>query len=104
MDAQYALGCLYKEGCGVEADMKKARERYRKAAKQGDAEARKILWDCFGEEPDKTEAVTTDCLLNVEAQYEIGDHGEYYYKDNGDELDLRKAMDVSFTVKSKATN
>ena len=40
--------------------------------------------------------------VNAEDQYEIGDHGEYYYKDNGDELDLRKAMDVSFTVKSIA--
>ena len=104
VDAQFALGCLYKAGVGVELDIKKAMEWYRQAARQGDVEAQHVLEDYSGDELDKSEMVTTDSQKDVKVQCAIGDHGEYYYDYNGGELDIKKALECSFTIKSKIEN
>ena len=42
-NAQYNLGCMYREGHGVDQSYERAAEYYEAAARQGDAEAQNNL-------------------------------------------------------------
>lgn len=106
-EAYHCIGGAYLDGRGVEKDLEKAREWYRKGVEAGDVISILMLADCYkrgmGADKDYAEAmklyrqIASRCNIYRKykhevsvAQYEIGN---MYMKGLGVETDFRQAFD-----------